>query len=226
MLTSRCAVCPWWRRAVVHMEVHMTQASLRRDTAADQSSSDHANVVVRPPVLWVLLVAAGIGLDFLVPLPFMPAGFPAVWVGSGAGLAGLALAALAFRQFRRAGTEVQPHTPTAVIVDTGVFAFSRNPMYLGAHIGIVGIAIAFDSLWVLSALVPSAMAWWRARKPIWNASSATPSSLTRRGSGAGSRSEVMLTLIVYRRLCSALSVGRRSPSLRLAKLGLPPRGPR
>ena len=44
--------------------------------------------------------------------------------------------------------------------------------------------------------------------------------------GAGSRSEVMLTLIVYRRLCSALSVGRRSPSLRLAKLGLPPRGPR
>ncbi len=133
----------------------MTQASLRRETATDQSSSDHANVAIRPPVLWVLLVAAGIGLDFLVPLPFMPAGFPAAWVGSGAGLAGFALAALAFRQFRRAGTEVQPHTPTAVIVDTGVFAFSRNPMYLGAHIGIVGVAIALDSLWVLSTLVPS-----------------------------------------------------------------------
>ncbi len=133
----------------------MTQDSLRQDSAADQSSSDHANVVVRPPVLWVLLVAAGIGLDFLVPLPsFMPAGFPVVWVGSGVWLAGFALAVLAIRQFRRAGTEVQTHTPTAVIVDTGVFAFSRNPIYVGAHIGIVGVAIALDSLWILSTLVP------------------------------------------------------------------------
>ncbi len=133
----------------------MTKASPRRNTTDDQSSSDHANVVVRPPVLWVLLVAAGIGLDFLVPLPsFMPAGFPVVWVGSGVWLAGFALAALAIKQFRGAGTEVQTHTPTAVIVDTGVFAFSRNPIYLGAHIGTVGVAIALDSLWVLSTLVP------------------------------------------------------------------------
>lgn len=28
-------------------------------------------------------------------------------------------------------------------------------MYLGAHIGIIGVAIALDSLWVLSTLVPS-----------------------------------------------------------------------
>ena len=132
----------------------MTQESPRQDNTVDQSTSDHANVVVRPPVLWVLLVAAGIGLDFLVPLPFMPAGFPAAWVGGGVWLAGFALAALAIRQFRRAGTEVQTHTATAVIVDTGVFAFSRNPIYLGAHIGIVGVAIAFDSLWILSTLVP------------------------------------------------------------------------
>ncbi len=132
----------------------MTQESPRQDDATDDSSSDHADVVVRPPVLWVLLVTAGIGLDFLVPLPFMPAGFPAAWVGGGVWLAGFALAVLAIRQFRRAGTEVQPHTPTAVIVDTGVFAFSRNPIYVGAHIGTVGVAIALDSLWILSTLVP------------------------------------------------------------------------
>ncbi len=132
----------------------MTQDSPRQGNDADQPSSDHANVVVPPPVLWVLLVGAGIGLDFLVPLPFMPAGFPAAWVGSGVWLAGVALVALAAWQFRRAGTEVQTHTLTTVIVDTGVFAFSRNPIYLGFHIGIVGVSIAFDSLWVLSTLVP------------------------------------------------------------------------
>ena len=132
----------------------MTEVPPRTDDAPDRSPPDHANVVVPPPVLWVLLVAAGYGLDFLVPLPFMPTGFPAGWVGGGVWLAGFVLAGLAIARFRRAGTEVQTHTPTAVIVDTGVFAFSRNPIYVGAHIGTVGVAIALDSLWILATLVP------------------------------------------------------------------------
>lgn len=115
---------------------------------------DHADVVIRPPVLWILLIAAGAALDALVPLPFLPESMPNVWIGLVVWLAGFALAAVAITQFRRAGTEVQTHSPTAVIVDSGVFAYSRNPIYLGAHIGIVGAAIAFDSLWVLAALVP------------------------------------------------------------------------
>ncbi len=85
---------------------------------------------------------------------FLPAGVPAAWVGGGVWLAGFVLAVLAIRQFRRAGTEVQTHTPTAAIVDTGVFAFSRNPIYVGAHIGTVGVAIALNSLWILAMLVP------------------------------------------------------------------------
>ena len=101
-----------------------------------------------------MLVAAGVGLDFLAPLPLMPQGFPAVWVGGGVWLAGFAVAVVAIRQFRRAGTDVRTHTTTAVIVDTGVFGVSRNPIYLGGHIGTVGVAIAFDSLWVLATIVP------------------------------------------------------------------------
>ncbi len=133
--------------------IAMTELPPRPDNAPDQSPPDHATVVVRPPVLWVLLVAVGYGLDFLLPLPLLPAGFPAAWVGGGVLLAGFVLAGLAIAQFRRAGTEVQTHTSTAVIVDTGVFAFSRNPIYVGAHIGIVGVAIALDSLWILATLV-------------------------------------------------------------------------
>ncbi len=132
----------------------MKETTPRRDVTTDRCSSDHANVMVRPPVLWVLLLAVGLGLDFLVPLPFMPAAFPSIWVGIGIWFVGFAIAAVAIRQFRRAGTEVQTHTPTAVIVDIGVFAFSRNPIYVGAHIGTVGVAVALDSLWILATLVP------------------------------------------------------------------------
>ena len=115
---------------------------------------DHANVVVHPPILWIVLVAIGYGLDLLLPLPFLPLAFPAVWVGVVIWLAGAALAAAAIAQFRRAGTDVKTQTPTTQIVDTGVFARSSNPIYVGAHIGIVGVAIALNSLWILAALVP------------------------------------------------------------------------
>lgn len=132
----------------------MTELPSRTDDAPGRSLPDHANVAVRPPVLWGFLVAAGYGLDRWLPLPFLPAGFPAAWVGGGVWLAGFLLAGLAIAQFRRAGTDVQTHTPTAAIVDTGVFAFSRNPIYVGAHIGTVGVAIALDSLWILAMLAP------------------------------------------------------------------------
>ena len=121
---------------------------------APDRAPDHANVLVQPPVLLILVVAAGYGLDFLLPMTFLPAGFPAAWVGGGVWLAGFVFAGLAIAQFRRTGIEEQTHTPTAEIVDTGVFAFSRNPIYVGACIGIVGIAIVYDMFWILAMLVP------------------------------------------------------------------------
>jgi protein-S-isoprenylcysteine O-methyltransferase Ste14 len=44
--------------------------------------------------------------------------------------------------------------PTTTIVDTGPYRFTRNPIYLGIFLGLVGLAIAFDSLWPLVTLVP------------------------------------------------------------------------
>lgn len=46
------------------------------------------------------------------------------------------------------------HYPTASIVDTGSIVFTRNPIDLGRMLGLVGLAITFDSLWLLMTLVP------------------------------------------------------------------------
>ena len=37
-------------------------------------------------------------------------------------------------------------------IDTGPYRFTRNPIYFGMFLGLVGLAIAFDSLWLLVAL--------------------------------------------------------------------------
>ena len=128
--------------------IPMTELPPWTDDAPDQSPPDHANVVVHPLELWVLLVAAGYGADFLLPLPILPAGFPATSVGGGVWLTGFVLAGLAIAQLGGAGNAAQTHPSTATIVDTGVLAFSRNPINLGAHISTVGFAIVLNSLWI------------------------------------------------------------------------------
>jgi protein-S-isoprenylcysteine O-methyltransferase Ste14 len=45
-------------------------------------------------------------------------------IGVGFGITGI----LTFPQFR---TAVQPHRPASVLVDTGIYADTRNPMYTG-----------------------------------------------------------------------------------------------
>jgi protein-S-isoprenylcysteine O-methyltransferase Ste14 len=47
--------------------------------------------------------------------------------------------------------------PTTTIVQTGPYRFTRNPIYLGMFLGLVGLAIGFDSLWLLGTLVPFAL---------------------------------------------------------------------
>jgi protein-S-isoprenylcysteine O-methyltransferase Ste14 len=54
----------------------------------------------------------------------------------------------AFIQFRRAHTTVNPHRPetTTTLVTSGVYAWTRNPMYLGLSILLLGWAIKLGTL--------------------------------------------------------------------------------
>ena len=120
----------------------------------NSSTIDQANVVIRPPVAWFLLVAVGLALNMLSPQTFLPIGLPAFRIGVGVFIAGIIVAVLAIVQFRRAGTRIEPHTPTVVIVDSGIFAHTRNPMYVGLYTCMVGVAVALNSLWILGMLIP------------------------------------------------------------------------
>ena len=100
---------------------------------------------------------AALALQWLMPLPFMPAAVAAGWVGGAVFAIAFALAAWAIATITRAGSNVPTNMPTTTIVDTGPYRFARNPIYLGMFLGLVGLAIAFDSLWLLVALVPFAL---------------------------------------------------------------------
>ena len=116
-------------------------------------AADTAQVVIRPPLAWMLAVIIGLALHWLRPLPFMPPAVPAGWTGGAVFAAALALFAWAIVTVSRAGSNVPTNMPTKIIVDTGPYHFTRNPIYLAMFGGLVGLAIAFDSLWLLAALV-------------------------------------------------------------------------
>ena len=118
---------------------------------------DTANVIIRPPIAWGLAVLAGLALQWVVPLPFMPASVPSVWLGGIVFVLALALLAWAVATMTRAGSNVPTNLPSTTIVEAGPYRFTRNPIYLGMFLGLVGLAIGFDSLWLLVMLAPFAL---------------------------------------------------------------------
>lgn len=116
-------------------------------------TADTAQVVVRPPLAWGLAVIAGLAVDWLVPLPFLPVDLPAGWLGGAVFAFALALVVWAIITMTRAGSNVPTNRPTTAIVENGPYRFTRNPIYLGMFLGLIGLAIAFDTLWLLLTLV-------------------------------------------------------------------------
>jgi protein-S-isoprenylcysteine O-methyltransferase Ste14 len=119
--------------------------------------ADTAQVMIRPPVAWGLAVIAGFALNWLAPLPFLPAGLPEGWLGAMVFALALALFAWAIGTMTRAGSNVPTNRPTTTIVEQGPYRFTRNPIYLGMFLGLIGLTIAFDNLWLLIMLAPLAL---------------------------------------------------------------------
>lgn len=72
-------------------------------------------------------------------------------------VAGVLLAVWGNRQFSRAGTTVNPFEQASALVTSGPFRVSRNPMYLGMVLVLLGTAILLGEL--LPFLVPFLFAW-------------------------------------------------------------------
>ena len=122
-------------------------------SSANKSSDRGAAVSFPPPLVYLGLLLTGFAIERFVALPRIGLPWP---VGALIAASGLALAAIAIGLFRGHGENPEPWTPTNAIVDTGIYGWTRNPMYLGMAIVHLGLALAFDSVAAL-ALLPVAM---------------------------------------------------------------------
>src|SRR4051794_21104588 len=126
----------------------------------EDDADDNPRVIAPPPLIALATLLLGLALDWFAPSFILRGilGF-AIRLIIGAVLiaAGLTIAILAVRRFRRAGTNVEPWKPALTLVTTGIFACLRNPMYLALGLVLAGVAIALGSDWMLVLIVPAAL---------------------------------------------------------------------
>ena len=95
----------------------------------------------------IILLVLPILFHYLIPtrIVIFP---PYSYVGAGVMLLGLGLMMWAAKEFREKGTGFQLKGGGAALVTSGPFGFSRNPMYLGIMIWLLGFAALLGSLGV------------------------------------------------------------------------------
>jgi protein-S-isoprenylcysteine O-methyltransferase Ste14 len=119
-------------------------------------ASDHANVAIKPPFLFLGALALGCLLSLVLPIGPRLASPNGLALGVGVTFVaiGLVLAILSIRRFRLAGTSVVPGEPSTALVVEGPYRFTRNPIHIGFVLLYFGLAIILTSLWVLLLLIP------------------------------------------------------------------------
>jgi protein-S-isoprenylcysteine O-methyltransferase Ste14 len=117
--------------------------------------------IVDIPPTWLALALAIVWWQpRLVPFGPEPGGL-AKGVGGALVAIGIGLIVAAALEFARHRTTIIPHQTPARLVQRGVFALSRNPIYLGDAVLLTGCAIRWGA-WLGLICVP-VFVWWVGR---------------------------------------------------------------
>ncbi len=120
--------------------------------------TDSANVRFPPPVIYLLLLVLGIWTGRKLNLPGIGLDESAVTViGALLAVIGVIVNFAGAGLFHKLRTAIIPFKPATKLVTSGIYGWTRNPMYLGMALIYAGIAILFDSILAL-ALLPLVLA--------------------------------------------------------------------
>ena len=122
------------------------------DEQQSDQALDNAGIRVPPPILLIVAILAGYGLQRLwaLELTDWSGWYVAAWALIGVGVV---ILIGCWVQFYRAKTNIQPHKPSSHLIQSGLYRFSRNPIYVAGLFLQLGIALLMNNLWIV-LLVP------------------------------------------------------------------------
>ena len=105
--------------------------------------------VIPPVYLLISLVLMWLMQSYLPVYQYIQP--PFAYVGIITVLFGITMAAISAGMFRRAGTGIEPFDEATTLVTIGFYRFSRNPMYMGMFLMLLGVAFLMGTV---GALLP------------------------------------------------------------------------
>ena len=102
-----------------------------------------------PPMIYLAAAGAALVMDWRAPAPWGMTGWP-TWIGWLVAVAGVGLDIWAMQTMLRAHTNILPNRAADRLVESGPFALTRNPIYAGNTILMIGVGVAWNSLWFIA----------------------------------------------------------------------------
>jgi len=99
---------------------------------------------ILPPVWFFAAIVLMAALDWFAPL-YRWHSETLRWLGGAFVVAGLALTVAGARLFARRGTAIKPFEESSVLVTSGPYRFTRNPMYAGLIAMLIGVALLLEA---------------------------------------------------------------------------------
>jgi protein-S-isoprenylcysteine O-methyltransferase Ste14 len=132
----------------------MPEQPFRHDQQQEPAHRDASSRFIWPPTIFSLACIAAYVLSRNTNITLYPVDGTAVLRPAGWLLVAVAIVVAVWAEiaFLIAGTATLPISPTSRIVTTGIYAHTRNPMYLGMSLFTAGLALVLNSLWFLIAL--------------------------------------------------------------------------
>jgi protein-S-isoprenylcysteine O-methyltransferase Ste14 len=107
------------------------------------------NKIPWPPLIFLAMTAAAFFLELWNPLPFGMAGWLRL-IGWSIVAGGVGLDVWAMLTMLHARTNILPNRAADRLVEHGPFAVTRNPIYAGNTVVMLGIGVAWNSLWFIA----------------------------------------------------------------------------
>ncbi len=105
-----------------------------------------------------LVLGLILGVLFPLPLSALLPRVASIAIGVILLLTGFAIIGMVRGQFREAAQPTDPGHPTTQLITTGLFSWSRNPLYLGGVAAYLGTGALLNSIWLFILLVPTLIA--------------------------------------------------------------------
>ena len=123
-----------------------------------EKANDGADIRFPPPLIYAAGLLLGLAGAHFFNLPKL--GLPmkiSDLLGAGLALGGVAISCVSAGIFLRRGTAIIPYKPASQLVTSGIYRWTRNPMYLALALIYAGIAVYLNALLAL-VLLPLVLA--------------------------------------------------------------------